>query len=412
MTEPSTADRIARHIEELSGPGYTLAPECVRRYAFVAPFLRTLAYVRGKLEELGFQVRLDGVGNLIARNVPDGTPAFGLGSHCDSNRNGGRYDGILGVVTAIEVARLARERRLELPLQVISFVEEEGSGFGQPLLGSRIMAGDISEHDLRASLRSLDDGLSFWEHASAAGLAPESWSEAAQALQSLTGWLEMHIEQGRVLQEHRCRLGVVTGIAGQVRAEVRAEGRADHAGSTPMNLRQDAAVVAAEAVLELERLAVRAGKGTVGTVGQIRLEPGLPNVIAGHAEVSLDVRGSDDSAVEGLISGIRGFIENSASSRGMRASLSVLTRISATPLEPGLCKALEDSARATGTDLLSMTSGALHDTVMMARHVPSAMLFIPCRDGISHSPEEYADVEDAALAAEVMLAAIQRWLDR
>src|SRR5712692_5643637 len=254
MDRERSAARIERDIGTLAGPAYTLSTEALR--------------------ELGFNVFEDPVGTLAARNRPPGEPVFGVGSHCDSNRNGGKYDGTMGVVTALEVCRLNVELGLGLPLQLISFLEEEGSGFGQMLLGSRIIAQRVSEEDLRERFRAIDDGRSFWDHASDAGYEPERWRECAHVLDDLTGWIEMHIEQARVLQDTGNRIGIVNAIAGYVHADVFVYGRGDHAGATPMNLRLDPTLVLAETAVELERLARDAGRGTVGTIGEIEVDPG------------------------------------------------------------------------------------------------------------------------------------------
>jgi hypothetical protein len=183
----------------------------------------------------------------VARNRPPGEPVFGLGSHCDSNRNGGRYDGTLGVVAAIEVCRLERELGLGLPLQVMSFFEEEGSGFGFGLLGSRVMTRRVTEAELRA-LRGVDDGRPFREQAEAAGHAHGRWRESIHALDTLTGWIELHIEQGRVLQDGGFRVGIVDAITGFVQADLVVRGRADHAGATLMGQRRDPGPVAGACV--------------------------------------------------------------------------------------------------------------------------------------------------------------------
>src|SRR5437588_4049975 len=268
-----SAERIERDIETLAGPDYTLSREAIRRYAYTDVYRNTLAYFRRELERIGFDVSEDPVGTLVARNVPRGEPAFGVGSHCDSNRNGGRYDGTMGVVTALEVCRLNKELGLGLPLQLISFLEEEGSGFGQMLLGSRIMAQRVTEEELKESFRAIDDGRSFWEPAEAAGYEPARWRESIHILDGLTGWIEMHIEQARVLQDTAKRLGIVTAIAGYVHADIVVHGRGDHAGATPMDFRLDPGTVVAECILELERLARMAGKGTVGTLAEIEVHP-------------------------------------------------------------------------------------------------------------------------------------------
>src|SRR5438132_11656086 len=167
-----SAERIERDIEALAGPDYTLSREAIRRYAYTDVYRTTLAYSRRELESLGFDVSEDPVGTMVARNRPPGEPAFGVGSHCDSNRNGGKYDGTMGVVTALEVCRLNAEHDLGLPLQLISFLEEEGSGFGQMLLGSRIIAQRVTEEDLRENFGSIADGRSSLEHAEEAGYEP------------------------------------------------------------------------------------------------------------------------------------------------------------------------------------------------------------------------------------------------
>jgi len=402
-----SAARIERDIETLAGPDYTLSDEAIRRYAYTPVYRNTLDYFTRELETLGYEVGEDPVGTLVARNRPPGETAFGIGSHCDSNRNGGKYDGTLGVVTALEVCRLNEELGLGLPLQLISFLEEEGSGFGQMLLGSRIMAQRVTEEDLQERFRALDDGRSFWEHAREAGYAPERWRDSIRLLDGLTGWIEMHIEQARVLQDTGNRVGIVTAIAGYVHADVTVHGRGDHAGATPMDFRLDPGLPLAESILELERLARAAGKGTVGTVGEIEVHPGLINAIPERIRFSLDVRGVDDEAYRGVVRDIAAFAEQAAGRRGMTAEVRERQTLDPTPLDPRIVAALEDAARATGEPFMSMPSGAAHDTMCVADHVPSAMVFVPCKDGISHSPLEDADPADAALAAEIILEAIR-----
>lgn len=401
-----STERIARDIETLSGSAYTTTNEAIRRYAYLPEYRRTLDYFTHELRALGFDVSEDPVGTLVARNRPAGERVFGVGSHCDSNRNGGRYDGTMGVVTALEVCRLSAEHGLDLPLQLISFLEEEGSGYGQMLLGSRIMLQRVTEEDLRERFRALDDGRSFWEHAEEAGYEPERWRESIHVLDDLVGWIEMHIEQARMLQDTGNRIGIVHTIAGYVHADIVVQGRGDHAGATPMDLRLDPTTVLAETVLELERLAREAGRGTVGTVGEIEVDPGLINAIASRVRFSVDIRGPIDEAYRGVADAIATFAVEAAERRGMTASLSRRQELLATPLDGRIVAALDAAAAATGEPYVQMHSGAAHDTMCVAERVPSAMVFVPCRDGISHHPAEEADPADAALAATVMLDAI------
>ena len=401
----STA-RIERDIETLGGPEYTLSSEAICRYAYTPVYRNTVDYFVGELEALGYDVSEDCVGTLVARNRPLGEKVFGIGSHCDSNRNGGKYDGTMGVVTALEVCRLNEGLGLGLPLQLISFLEEEGSGFGQMLLGSRIMAQRVTEDDLRERFRSLDDGRSFWEHAEEAGYEPARWRESIHVLDDLIGWIEMHIEQARVMQDTGNRIGVVTAIAGYVHADVTVHGRGDHAGATPMDFRLDPGLPLAEAIIELERLARAAGSSTVGTVGEIEVHPSLINAIPERIRFSLDIRGVDQALYGGVARDIAIFVRAAAAGRGMTADVAERQTLAPTPLDTRIVAALEEAARATGEPFMMMPSGAAHDTMCVADHVPSAMVFVPCVDGISHSPHEQADPADAALAAEVILNAI------
>ena len=407
MDRDGSAQRIERDIETLAGPDYTLTSEAIRRYAYTDVYRRTLDYFVRELEALGFDVEEDAVGTLSARNRPKGESVFGVGSHCDSNRNGGKYDGTMGVVTALEVCRLNEEQGLDLPLQLISFLEEEGSGFGQMLLGSRIIAQRVTEEDLRERFRAIDDGRSFWKHAADAGYAPDRWQECAHVLDDLTGWIEMHIEQARVLQDTGNRIGLVTAIAGYVHADVVVHGRGDHAGATPMDFRLDPTPPLAETILELERLAREAGQGTVGTVGEIEVDPGIINAIAASVRFSLDIRGPVEDAYKGVSRDISAFAGQAATARGVTAEYRDRQSIPPTPMDDRIVGALETATKATGEPYMRMHSGAAHDTMCVADRIPTAMVFVPCVEGISHHPAEDASPADAALAAEIILNAIK-----
>ncbi len=407
MDRDGSARRIERDIETLAGPDYTLTSEAIRRYAYTDVYRRTLDYFVRELQALGFDVEEDAVGTLTARNRPKGEPVFGVGSHCDSNRNGGKYDGTMGVVTALEVCRLNEEQGLDLPLQLISFLEEEGSGFGQMLLGSRIIAQRVTEEDLRDRFRSLDDERSFWEHAADAGYQPDRWRECAHVLDDLTGWIEMHIEQARVLQDTGNRIGLVTAIAGYVHADVVFHGRGDHAGATPMDFRLDPTLPLAETIVELGRLAREAGQGTVGTVGEIEVDPGIINAIAANVRFSLDIRGPVEDAYKGVARDIAAFAGQAAAARGMTADYRERQSIPPTPMDDRIVGALETATKATGEPYMRMHSGAAHDTMCVADRIPTAMVFVPCVEGISHHPAEDASPADAALAAEIILNAVR-----
>jgi len=400
------AERLRREIALLSAPPYTADSDAVTRYAFTEPYWRTIDHVRGCLEEIGFEAWLDPVGNLIARNCAPGVRAVGLGSHCDSVRGGGRYDGILGVLTAIEVAREARAAGLDLPLQIVSWVEEEASGFGQMLLGSRIAAGEIDEAALRRDIRAIDDGRPFWEHAQQAGLTVEHVAHTAEVLNGMASWIELHIEQGRVLEDAGDELGIVTDVAGYVHADLWFTGQADHAGATPMDLRRDALVAAALTIAELERLARQAGSDAVGTVGELAVAPGVINAVPGEIRASLDVRATRSEAIDAILDGVRGVAERVGIEREINVRYQERQRLAPVALDGAVCAALERGAARAGARWRRMISGAAHDTMCIARSVPSAMVFIPCVGGISHSAAEDASPTDAALGVNVILAAV------
>ena len=399
-----SAQRIENDIETLAGPDFTESDEAIRRYAYTDVYENTLQYFTRELEKIGFSVWRDPVGTLIASNVPKGAPAFGIGSHCDSNRNGGKYDGTLGVVTALEVCRLAQESGQHIPLRLISFLEEEGSGFGQMLLGSRIMLQRVTEEELKTTILA-PDGTSFWDSSKAAGYEPERWQESISEIDGLTGWIEVHIEQGRVLQDTNNRIGVVHALPGYVHGDFHFTGRADHAGATPMDFRVDAVIPAAETILEVERLANEIGKTTVGTTAELETHPCLINVVPGSVRVSLDTR-SVTGGHEELRDRIVLYAKERAEARGVGFEWVERQALPITPMDDGIVEALRQEAEATGEPFMVMPSGAAHDTMCVADKVPTAMVFVPCVDGLSHTPLEDSDTRDAALAAEIVLGAI------
>jgi hydantoinase/carbamoylase family amidase len=275
------------------------------------------------------------------------------------------------------------------------------------LLGSRITAQRVTEEELREQIRAIDDGRTFWEHAEEAGNQPERWRESLRILDDLTGWIELHIEQARVLQDTGNSVGIVNAIAGYIHADVWVEGRADHAGATPMDFRLDVAPVAAQIILEVERLAKEAGSGTVGTVGEIVFEPGIINVVPGKARLSLDTRGVVEDGFRSVARGVESFAPEAAARNGLTATYGQRQALPVTRMDERIVEALEAAAKGTGEPFMLMPSGAAHDTMCVADHVPTAMVFVPCRDGVSHSPEEDADPADSALAAEIILNAIR-----
>lgn len=395
-----SAERIATHIGKMSC--FSLAGPGVTRPALTRPYFESLDYLECIAQELDMTVRYDPVGNFIASRVPAGTRCFALGSHVDSVVNGGAYDGTAGVICGFEVARLLPEA----PLAVMSFIGEEGSRFGTGLLGSRCVAGEVSARDLRSYQDA--SGVSFFDAAHEAGYTPELAEECPQILHGLEGYLEIHIEQGRVLEEEGSEIGLVTDIVGMVHAQLEISGRADHAGGTPMNLRSDAGLTAAEVIVELEHYIKGLSTTAVGTVGEVSFYPGARNIIPGLVQIGLDVRDRNLTTIDTILEHIREFAVSRAVKRGQRVTYREDLRSEPVEMDSGVVSGLEAVLRDAKVRYRHMVSGGGHDAMVLAPLVPTGMLFVPCREGLSHSPDEYADPHHLALAAAVAAEYIRR----
>jgi allantoate deiminase len=363
--------------------------------------LRTLAFW---MQQAGMSVRRDAAGNLVGRyeGQTPGAPALLIGSHIDSVRNGGRYDGALGVMLGIDVVEAlhAAGRRPPFAVEVIAFGDEEGSRFPASMACSRAVAGTV---DPRVMEMTDADGVSLAQAFAAFGLDPTRLEEAARKPGEVLAFLEAHIEQGPVLEAEGLALGVVTAIAAQKRLLVRFTGLAGHAGTTPMNLRKDPGPAAAEAILALERICSGGEDGLVGTVGRITALPGAFNVIPGAVEFSMDVRAEVAATRDAAVAAVTAEIEAIAARRGLGAAVTLLQDLAASPCDPGLTALLEEAVAATGQAPRRLPSGAGHDAMVIADLCPTAMLFIRCEGGISHNPREAVTEADCALAAQAML---------
>jgi allantoate deiminase len=353
---------------------------------FLTPPVRAVhEYLRVRMQELGMQVHVDAAGNL--RGLWQSQNASGkrlvMGSHIDTVPDAGAYDGVLGVVVALEWVRIAKELKFPINIEVIAFSEEEGVRFGVPFIGSRAVAGRFDEDILEAKD---SDGVTLEAAIRAFGLDPGLIGKAALDKDAV-GFVEVHIEQGPVLESESLSVALVTAIVGQTRLTFEFIGHANHAGTTPMRLRHDALAAAAEWIAKVETLAL-ATDGLVATVGKVVVEPNAGNVVPGAVKVSLDVRHATDStrkeAIEKLI--------ESADAIAARRSLTVKrTRQMdqpAVPMDERLTSFLADAIEAIGLPVKMMSSGAGHDAMVMAARVPTAMLFLRSPGGISHHPAE------------------------
>ncbi len=386
------------------------SPEHLTRTYLTPEHARANALVRQWMEEAGMTAHVDPVGNVVGRypGDDDGAPALMLGSHLDTVRNAGKYDGILGVLTAIAcVGRLARERRQPaFPLVVVGFANEEGTRFGATLTGSRAIAGRLDPAQLDACDAS---GVSLAGGLKAFGLDPARVREAAFAPERLAAFVELHIEQGPVLEQHGLALGVVTAISGATRLSVEMAGLAGHAGTVPMGRRQDALAAAAEAIGYIERRC--SGRpGLVGTVGMIEAKPGAINVIPGHARFTIDVRAERDDMRSEALADIRAELQAICSRRRIELDLMQLHENPSTPCSPAIMDQLERAIAKLGFPTMRLPSGAGHDAMVLKEVTEVGMIFLRCTAGISHNPVEAVTAEDVEAGARVLHRFIETFI--
>lgn len=349
------------------------------------------------LEAVGAEVAIDAAGNLRALYPGAGAdaPRLLIASHLDTVPDAGAFDGVLGVVLGVALIESLRGERLPFAIEIAGFSEEEGVRFGVPFIGSRALVGTLDDKLLE---RRDASGVSVRAAIEGFGLKASDIRDARLS-GDILGYLEFHIEQGPVLEELGLPLAVVEAIVGQSRLELTFAGRANHAGTTPMHLRHDAIAGAAEWIAAVERKG-RDMPGTFATVGTFDAKPGVTNVIAGEARVTLDVRHSNDDTRIHIVETLKRKAEEIASGRGLTVRQRTLLSQSATPMDPFLVEQIEEAIRETGCRPHRMASGAGHDAMILAQEVPAAMIFLRTPGGISHSPEESVKLEDVAKAIE------------
>lgn len=369
----------------------TEEPGFITRTFLSPPMHQVHAQVRSWMEQARMTAAIDHVGNIRGVYPADrpNAPRLFIGSHLDTVPHAGAFDGVLGVVLGVALIERLAGRRLPFAIEVIGFSEEEGVKFGVPFIGSRALIGDVDQ----ALLAQCEGAISAF------GLDPTRIDEA-RAGDNAIGYLEFHIEQGPVLESLHLPLGVVEAIAGQSRLDLLFEGQANHAGTTPMNLRRDALAGAAEWISAVEREA-RAIPGAVATVGRLNVSPGASNVIPGSAAASLDVRHTNDPVRHGLVARLLRCAEQIAAARCLTASWEQRLDQPAVAMDSDLTRMLERAVASAGFPVHRMPSGAGHDAMIVARRMPAAMLFLSSPGGISHHPDETVLAEDVAAALEV-----------
>lgn len=370
---------------------------------FASPAMRRANELVGSwMREAGMSVRTDAIGNLIGHYpaaTPDGKILL-LGSHLDTVRDAGKFDGPLGVLVALACVQHLHELKTRLPfaVEVVGFADEEGVRYQSTYLGSRALAGTFNSDDLK---RTDAKGITMADAIRDFGGNPEGLAGAKLDASRLLGYAEVHIEQGPVLEQKKLAVGVVTAIAGQTRARINFIGEAGHAGTVPMKLRRDALCAAAELVLAVEALAQNRG-GLVATVGEIAALPGATNVIPGEARLSLDLRHPDDAAREQATAELKKRAEEIAAARGVFMKWETAHQNRAVICERRFTTLLENAVKRHQPEAPLLASGAGHDAAALAALCPVTMLFVRCKGGISHNPAESATEADVAVAIAVL----------
>ncbi|WP_035726587.1 allantoate amidohydrolase [Bradyrhizobium murdochi] len=404
-------DEIVSRINQLGMISET--PDHLARI-FLSPEHRTAAdLILSWMRDAGMEAHLDAIGNVCGRYEGDrpGLSCLMLGSHYDTVRDAGKWDGPLGVITAIACVTDLNRRGVRLPfaIEIVGFADEEGVRFASTLLGSRAVAGTFDASVLDARDR---DGVSMREAMVQFGLDPDQIGAAARTCRELHAYVELHIEQGPVLEQQDIPVGVVTAIAGATRLAANLSGMAGHAGTVPMALRRDALAGAAECIVAVEQYSKADGAGLVGTVGVITALPGATNVIPGRVSFTLDIRAPADPHRKQAVAEIVQQIEAIAKRRELSLQIDVTHENRTVPCAPWLKAQVAEAVAAEGYGVFELPSGAGHDGMAMIDISDVAMLFVRCRGGISHNPAEHVETADVDAGARVLLRLIENFRPR
>ena len=404
---PISLERLERNLETIARATQTPGSGADRP-TFSPAWAEAVEYVVREATACGCGARRDASGNVHLRPQADTSSSRSRlwlsGSHLDSVPQGGDFDGVVGVIVPLEVMRAAREVSREAPLELVIFAEEEGTTFGLGMIGSRAWTGQLDAARL-AELRNTA-GQSYVEAGAPFGVSPDRLPGDRLRPSDYRGMIEVHIEQGPGLWNRGQPLAVVTAIAGRRQYQVHVAGAANHAGSTSMTDRRDALAGAAEMIAAVESLPAALGANAVATVGRIECQPNAVNVIAGSAAFTIDFRAADDDSLERGDGDLRQRLDEIAANRGLELRIDAVESIAATALSRDVCDRLKAAANHHAIELPETVSGALHDAAIIAPHLPTAMLFIASRDGISHNPAEFSRLDDIGLAAHILYTAV------
>jgi allantoate deiminase len=386
------------------------------RIALTPEYNRVRDLVRSCMESAGLATRVDAVGNLFGRKEGGvkGLPAVMAGSHLDSQNPGGRFDGPAGVLTALEAVRRIAEVGVphDHPLEVVAFVGEE-SACGIVTFGSSILAGQLGAAGMKRTMHP-PTGKSVWEAVRLAGGKPERFKSCKLLKQNLKAFLELHIEQGPILEAAKVSIGIVDTVVGALRGDIIFEGQTAHSGGQPMFYRRDAAMAAAAFMVEMEAAVRRAPERhrMTLTFGMISAQPGWYSIVPGGAKISFDLRSKNDVASRAMLGRMKKALSRIEKNRGVKGRVKLSVKYAACRASNGIRRALERAAGETGHRSLTLSSGGIHDACRIVALCPIGLVFVPSVKGLSHTPEEFTEFSDIVAGAEVMASAILRLADR
>ncbi len=390
-------NRLLQHLQDLSLIGRNEVTGGINRFSFTPEEQQAIELVKLYMEEAGMNITVDAVGNIIG-TYGEGSETIMLGSHIDTVPEGGKYDGALGVLAAIEIIQTIHEQKLSLSkkIEVVAFKDEEGTRFGFGLIGSRAMGGLLTDQHLQ---KNDEAGISIEEAMKQFQLSPLPLEKVKR--NDILAYLEMHIEQGKVLENEELPVGVVTGIAAPLWLEITVTGVSEHAGATPMPIRKDALTAASEMILAIEQM-LNDTTDSVATVGKLNIEPNGVNVIPGKVIFTVDIRDIDEKKIRTLEKDILELLQNIAKRRNVKLTSKVLQRVKPAKTDVKLQQQLAKSIEKQGIRPHSLISGAGHDAMNIAAVAPIGMLFVRSKDGISHNPLEYSSDDDIVMATNIL----------
>lgn len=396
----ASQERIEKHIKNLSE--YTATPhQGTTRLTYSEEDLQARTYIKEQMKAYGLEVREDGLGNIFGKleGEKKGEPSVIVGSHFDSVPHGGDYDGPAGVVAGLEIAALFQENDIKpaYPLEIIAMIEEEGSRFGGGLMGSRGIAGYLQKEEIE-QLKD-KNGISVPEAMKKIGLDPSL--EVKRNPETIKAFLEMHIEQGPLLEEEQISVGVVESIVGLTQLEVTISGKAGHAGTTPMDRRSDALVTAANIIARIPQIAIAEGEGTVATVGRHEVFPNGANVIPDKVVFSIDIRSSKEVHIKNVMQNVKDLI-GSYDIDGVKTEVEQSLYMEPKELNQEIRSLLQASCEQLDISYITMHSGAGHDAMVLSDITDVGLIFVPSKDGLSHCPEEWTAIHELAAGVEVL----------